>query len=83
VRLPVMDGKHSSPCVVRPGARQWDFTVQNATVPFAVRPDEKRTAKSLPCVFVPLPCASGARQTLCFPLCVAPRQLTYVAPRQP
>jgi hypothetical protein len=32
VRLPVMDGKHNSPCVVRPGARQWDFTVQNATV---------------------------------------------------
>jgi hypothetical protein len=30
--------------------------------PFAVRPDEKRTAKSLPCVFGPLPCAS-----LCFP----------------
>jgi hypothetical protein len=29
-------------------------------VPFAMRPDEKCTAKTLPCVFVPLPCA---RQT--------------------
>jgi hypothetical protein len=24
---------------------------------FVVRPDEKRTAKTLPCVFGPLPCA--------------------------
>jgi hypothetical protein len=29
-------------------------------VPFAVRLDEKRTAKSLPCFFGPLPCARGA-----------------------
>jgi hypothetical protein len=36
-------------------------------VPFAVRLDEKRTAKSLPCVFGPLPCARGARQTHYFP----------------
>jgi hypothetical protein len=35
--------------------------------PFAVRPDEKRTAKGLPCVFWPLPCARGARQSPCFP----------------
>jgi hypothetical protein len=27
--------------------------------PFAVRPDGKRTAKTLPCVFGPLPCARG------------------------
>jgi hypothetical protein len=35
--------------------------------PFAVCPDKKRTAKSLPCVFGPLPCARGARQSRGFP----------------
>jgi hypothetical protein len=37
-------------------------------VPFVVRPDEKRTAKSLPCVLGPLPCARGTRQSRYFPL---------------
>jgi hypothetical protein len=32
VRLPMTHGKESSPCVVRRGARQWEFTVQIATV---------------------------------------------------
>jgi hypothetical protein len=58
-------GKDYLPCVVRRGARQRRFTVQNATV----RPDEKLTAKCLPCVFGPLPCARGARQSIGFPLC--------------
>jgi hypothetical protein len=61
------------PCVVK-NARQRFFTVRCQTrrtakglyhakcycVPFAVRLDEKRTAKSLPCFFGPLPCARGA-----------------------
>jgi hypothetical protein len=40
-------------------ARQCDFTVQNSVV----CPVEKRTTKTLSCVFVPLSCARGARQT--------------------
>jgi hypothetical protein len=40
-------------------------------VPFVVRPDEKCTAKRLPCVLGPLPCGRGARQSCCFPLCAA------------
>jgi hypothetical protein len=32
VRLLVTHGKHSSPCVVRRNARQWEFTVQNCIV---------------------------------------------------
>jgi hypothetical protein len=32
VRLPVMHGKDSSPCIVRHDAHQWDFTVQYSTV---------------------------------------------------
>jgi hypothetical protein len=55
-------GKDYLPCVVRRGARQRGFTVQNATV----RHDENRTAKRLPCVLGPLPCA---RQSRYFPLC--------------
>jgi hypothetical protein len=36
-------------------------------VPFVMRPDEKRTTKSLSCILGPLPCAYGARQTHYFP----------------
>jgi hypothetical protein len=32
-----------------------------------VRSSKKCTAKALPGVFSPLPCAFGARQTPCFP----------------
>jgi hypothetical protein len=39
----VTHDKDFSPCVVREGARQCDFTVQKST---DVRPDRKRTAKT-------------------------------------
>jgi hypothetical protein len=43
VRLLVMHGKDFSPCVVKEGARQCNFTIQKSTV----RLDRKRTAKPL------------------------------------
>jgi hypothetical protein len=56
--------------------------------PFAVCPDEKRTAKCLPCVFGPLPCARGARQSSGFPLwlvvtdCSSSTYLTHLHQRR-
>jgi hypothetical protein len=59
--------KYYLPCVVRCGARQRGFTVQNATVcPLSCAPT--KNTKSLPCILGLLPCARGTRQSHCFPL---------------
>jgi hypothetical protein len=60
-----MHGK-SVRVILKP-TRNFIFRAKSYRVLFAVRPDEKRTAKTLPCIFLPLPCARGARQTACFP----------------
>jgi hypothetical protein len=52
------DKKHTAKCVYRAIC---------CRVFFAVRFGEKCTAKPLPCVLSPLPCAADARQSLLFP----------------
>jgi hypothetical protein len=60
-------GKGASPCKMLPCALCRAPRQKTHGKGFAVRPDKKRTAKGLPCVLRPLPCARGARQSRCFP----------------
>jgi hypothetical protein len=46
-----MHGKDFSPCVVREGVTMRLYHAIFYRVPFAVRLDEKRTAKALSCFF--------------------------------